>query len=68
MDLYAPRHLLIDCILLVVVLWPFAKIFSRAGYSRWLVVLMIIPLVNIATLWWFAYGAKWKVAPPPSAV
>jgi fucose permease len=44
-----------------VVCWPYAIVFSRAGYSKWLSLLLLIPLVNIALMWWFAH-AEWTVA------
>ena len=66
MDLYSPRHTLIVLIMLalawVVVGWPYARIFSRAGYSKWLSLLILIPLVNLITIWWFAF-ADWNVKP-----
>ena len=62
MELYAPRHLLLIIVLLVIWLWPFAKIISRAGFSKWLVVVLAIPLANVIFLWWFAY-ARWPAAP-----
>jgi hypothetical protein len=47
-------------LLLVVVLfiWPYGRILSRLGYSPWLCLLMLVPLVNVIALWVFAY-AKW---------
>ena len=40
---------------LIIVLVPVAKILSRAGFSKWLSVLAIIPIINIVLLWVFAY-------------
>jgi hypothetical protein len=40
------------------VLW--SKIYAQAGYSKWLCLLMIVPLVNLIMLIWFAF-AKWPV-------
>jgi len=34
------------------------RIFSKAGYSRWLGLTMVIPLVNLVVLVWFAF-ADW---------
>jgi hypothetical protein len=63
---YASSHLLLSLVIFVisffVVFWPYAIIFSRAGHSKWLVVLMLVPIVNIILLWWFA-STKWTVAP-----
>jgi hypothetical protein len=44
------------------VCWPFGRIFSRAGHSQWLSLLMLVPLVNLIMIWWFAF-AEWKTAP-----
>jgi hypothetical protein len=65
MDLSAPRHLVVIALVLLLywlVLWPFALIFSRAGHSKWLALVMIIPIINVVVLWWFA-KTKWAVAP-----
>jgi hypothetical protein len=43
---------------LVLVLWPYGRIFSRAGYSPWFSLLMAFPLINVIALWVFAY-AEW---------
>jgi len=44
--------------LLVLLFWPYAKIVSRAGYSPWLVLLLLVPVVNVVLIWIFAY-ANW---------
>lgn len=31
--------------------WPIAKILGRMGYSKWLVIIVFIPFVNIAGIW-----------------
>jgi hypothetical protein len=38
-----------------------ARIFGKAGYSPWLALLMIIPLVNLILIIWFAF-AEWPVS------
>jgi hypothetical protein len=43
----------------------FGRIFSKAGYSRWLGLLMLVPLANILTIFWFAY-ADWPIMQPGS--
>ncbi len=35
---------------------PFLFIFSKAGYSRWLSLLVLIPLVNVAVLYFLAFS------------
>ncbi|MFY9855965.1 MAG: hypothetical protein WAK26_19020 [Terracidiphilus sp.] len=46
------------------ILPPFWMIFKKAGLSPWLCLLMIIPLVNIITLWVIAF-TTWNVVPAP---
>jgi hypothetical protein len=44
--------------IIFVILWPYGRVLSRLVYSPWLAVLMLIPLINIISLWVFAY-ADW---------
>lgn len=60
MGAFAIWHLIILAVVLAVVLYPWSKIFRKAGYTGWLCLLIIIPLVNLLTLWWFAL-AQWPV-------
>ena len=56
-DLLRPQHLFLVLVIFVgaaLIWWPWAKIFAKAGYSCWLGVMMLIPLVNIVMLFWFA--------------
>jgi len=48
-DMYAigPIPMLILGLILII---PFWQLFSKAGYSRWWSLLMIVPLVNLITL------------------
>ncbi len=39
----------------VVILVPVAQILDRTGFSKWLAVIAIIPLVNLIGLWAFAF-------------
>jgi len=54
----AMRELVILVLVAAVVVWPFCRVYSRAGWSPWVGLLMVIPLVNLITLWVFAY-AQW---------
>jgi hypothetical protein len=56
------RELVVVIIAAVVWGWPFGRVFSRAGYSPWFGLFMVVPLVNIIALWMFAY-AKWPALP-----
>lgn len=35
---------------------PFTKIYKKAGYSPWMAVLMIIPLLNVLMLYFLAFS------------
>jgi len=48
-----------DCVFIaIVVAW--AEIFLKAGYNRWLCLLMFVPIVNVITFFWFAFS-KWPI-------
>lgn len=42
----------------LIVVVPFWQIFSKAGYSKWLSLLMVIPIVNLLALYFLAF-ATW---------
>lgn len=44
----------------IVLLWGWASIFSKAGYSGWLTLLWLVPIANIVLFIWFAFFAKWR--------
>jgi hypothetical protein len=46
----------------LVVVWPAARICRRLGFSPWLGILSVIPIVNLLLLWFIALS-EW-----PSAV
>ena len=54
-------------LLAVLTVWVFLAVFgrivNRAGYSRWWLVLMFVPVLNLIMLWVFAF-ADWPVAKP----
>lgn len=68
MDGISLWHWLIVLIYAFVVVVPMGKIFSRLGLPWALALLMIVPIVNLATLWVVAF-MKWPrdKAPPPPA-
>jgi len=45
-------------IMFVLVVIPFWSIFGKAGHPKWLALLMLVPLVNIVTLYYLAFS-KW---------
>lgn len=40
----------------IVVILPFWFIFSKAGHSKWLSLLMVVPLVNLILLYFLAFS------------
>lgn len=45
---------------IVITVVPFWRIFAKAGYTGWLSILMLIPLVNFILLYYLAF-AKWPL-------
>lgn len=43
-------------IMAALVIVPFWFIFSKAGYSKWLSLLMVVPLVNVIALYFLAFS------------
>ena len=44
--------------LMLVIVWPAARICRRAGFLPWLGILSVIPVANILLLWFVAL-ARW---------
>jgi len=55
---------LIALVVLVLIVWAFVAVFgrilNRAGYSRWWLLTIVVPLLNLIMLWVFAF-ASWPV-------
>ena len=51
-------ELLIVLVAAIVLIWPAARICSKAGYSPWLGIAAVIPGANIVLLWFLAL-ADW---------
>lgn len=51
--------LVIWLIFAAIIITPFWKIFSKARFSKWLSLLMIVPLVNLVVLYFVAF-ARWS--------
>ena len=51
-------QLIIICAIVALVFWPWYRIFSKAGFSGWLALLMFLPLVNLIMLFYLAF-AEW---------
>ena len=67
---FGPGHSLIPLMFLgffgalisIVVLIPYWFIFKKAGFSPFLALLMFLPLINIAMLYFLAFS-RWNVVP-----
>lgn len=46
----------------LVLIWPAARICRRTGYSPWLGILIVLPLVNVGLLWFIALS-RWPAVP-----
>jgi hypothetical protein len=40
----------------VIVIWPFWRIFTKAGFSGALAILMIIPILNVVMIFYLAFS------------
>ncbi len=54
-----PFGLIMWLIFVVLIILPFWFIFSKAGYSKWLSLLMVVPIVNIVMLYFLAFST-WR--------
>jgi len=56
---------LVALIVFILLVWAFVAIFgrivSRAGYSRWWLITVFVPVLNLIMLWIFAF-ADWPAA------
>lgn len=52
--------MIVGLVFLVFFLWVYGRILHKAGYSGWLALLTLIPLVNIIFIVWFAF-ATWPL-------
>lgn len=50
--------LLVIALLVVLFVWVYYRIFAKAGFSGWLALLMLVPLVNVGMLFFLAF-AEW---------
>ena len=53
-------------IMIAVVMIPYWFIWKKAGFSPWLSLLMLLPLINIVMLYVLAFS-EWKVVPVAQA-
>jgi hypothetical protein len=57
--------LIMGMLLSVIVVIPYWKIFSKAGFSPWLALLMIVPGVSVVVLWVVAFSPWENGQQPP---
>jgi len=57
-------------LLVALPIWIFSRIIYKAGYTRWWVLLMLVPLLNVVMIWIFAFAdwpsLKEQTKRPPS--
>ena len=46
---------LVWLLVFALLLWIYGRIVGRAGFSRWWVLLAVVPVVNLIMLWVFAF-------------
>ncbi len=55
---FGPLMMLVFAVLIIL---PFSFIFRKAGYSQWLGLLMIVPIVNLILLYFLAFS-EWPTS------
>jgi len=58
MGSFGPIHWIIVLVVVATYLVPVTQILRRTGFSGWLCVLALIPMVNLVLFWVFAF-APW---------
>ena len=58
MNTFLGSPLVMMVIIMVIFLYPVARIIKRTGHSGWWALLMFVPLVNFIALWVFAF-TRW---------
>jgi hypothetical protein len=59
-EAFGSGRLIVVLILLILVVIPYWKIFGKAGFSSWLALLILVPIVNLVMLYFLAF-ADWPV-------
>jgi hypothetical protein len=54
------KEILQGTIAVIFAIWIFGTIAKKAGYSRWFGLAMLVPLLNIGMLIWFA-NTEWPI-------
>jgi hypothetical protein len=53
-----PQELILLLPVAVLMVWPFWRIFSKAGFPGWLAIGMLFPLVNLILIFYLGF-AEW---------
>ncbi|WP_084152616.1 hypothetical protein [Burkholderia sp. A1] len=53
---WAPAALIALLVFYALFLYPYVRILRRTGHSGWWVLLLLIPGVNLAAIWIFAFS------------
>jgi hypothetical protein len=51
-----PFGIIMCLIFMILIIPPFWSLFSKAGYSKWLSLIMVVPIVNIVMLYFLAFS------------
>jgi len=51
-------QIIIILLVFIPTIWIYGRILNKAGYSRWWVLFIFVPIVNLIMIWAFAF-AKW---------
>src|SRR5512135_1429041 len=46
--------------MMALMLWLWSRIFSKAGHTPWLALILLIPLANLVMIFWFALST-WPI-------
>ena len=57
---FGPWELIFIAIIGLLVILPYWKIFSKAGFSGWLSLTQLVPALNIVVLFYLAF-AEWPI-------
>lgn len=61
MGTFSIWHWIVVGVVLFVLGYPAARVLKRLGFSRWWVVVALIPYVNVVGLWVLAF-VKWPIS------
>jgi hypothetical protein len=55
-----PSELIVLAFIVITVVWPFWKIFEKAGFSGWWSLTILIPIIGTIALFYLAF-AEWPI-------